>query len=139
VILFSWIALKLFLKKAWTWLKNYWYAPVVFVWTIVVWVFSRRNGEAALEVLASSKKSYEAQIDVLKKTHADEVGKRDKALEQYEDIVRTMEFEYARRSEEISRDKKKKVKEYIKEFDNDPDGLAARLEERFGIRYKPGE
>jgi len=109
------------------------------VWTIVVWVFSRRNGEAALEVLASSKKSYEAQIDVLKKTHADEVGKRDKALEQYEDIVRTMEFEYARRSEEISRDKKKKVKEYIKEFDNDPDGLAARLEERFGIRYKPSE
>lgn len=137
--MFSWIAFKLFLKKAWTWLKNYWYAPVVLVWTIVVWVFSRRNGEAALEVLATSKKSYEAQIGVLKKTHADEIGKRDKALAQYEDIVRTMEFEYAKRSEEISRDKKKKVKEYIKEFDNDPDGLAARLEERFGIRYKPDE
>jgi len=29
--------------------------------------------------------------------------------------------------------------EYVKEFDNDPDGLAARLEERFGIRYKPSE
>ena len=137
--MFSWIAFKLFLKKIWTWLKNYWYAPVVFVWTIVVWVFSRRNGEAALEVLATSKKSYEAQLDVLKKTHAAEIEKRNRALVQYEDIVKTMEYEYARRSEELSRDKKKKIKEYVKEFDNDPDGLAARLEERFGIRYKPSE
>ena len=66
VILFSWIALKLSLKKVWTWLKNYWHVPMVCLWTVVVWAFSRRNTAAGLEVLATSKESYEAQIEVLK-------------------------------------------------------------------------
>ncbi len=80
MVLFTWIAFKLFIKKVWTWVRNYWHFPLVFVWTIMVWVFSRRNGEAALEVLLTSKKSYEAQIDVLKKSHVEEIEKRDKAL-----------------------------------------------------------
>jgi len=137
MVLFSWIALKLSLKKGWVWLKNYWHVPILLVWTVVVWVFSRRNGEAALEVLATTKESYAAQIEVLKESHASEIEKRDRALKQYEDVVKTLEFEYAKHDEELSRDKKKKIKEYVKEFDEDPDGLAARLEEKFGIRYTP--
>ena len=80
----TWIAAKLFLKKAWTWIKNYWYVPAVFVYTVVVWIVSRRNGAAALEVLAASTRSYEDQIKVLKDSHEVEVGKRDKALRDYE-------------------------------------------------------
>ena len=135
----TWIAAKLFIKKAWVWFKNYWYVPAVLVYTVVVWVVSRRNGAAALKVLAASTKSFEDQIKVLKESHAAEVDKRDKALRNYENVVRALEQEYAERRETLSNDKKKKIKEYVKEFDDDPAGLAARLEEKFGIRYEPTE
>jgi hypothetical protein len=130
---------KLFLKKAWVWFKTYWHVPAVLVYTFVLWVLFRRNGTAALEVLESSRKSYEEQIDVLKETHAGEIDKRDKILKQYEDVVNALELEYAVNRETLSNAKKKKIKEYVKKFDEDPAGLTAILEEKFGIRYIPSE
>lgn len=135
----TWIAARLFLKKAWVWFKNYWYVPAVLAYTVVLWVVFRRNGAATLKVLAASTKSYEDQLKALKETHTVEMEKRDKALKEYEDIVNALEQEYAERRETLSNNKKKKVKEYIKEFNDDPAGLAARLEEKFGIKYTPSE
>ena len=88
---------------------------------------------------AETVQRHEDQIKVLKESHAAEVDKRDKALKNYENVVRALEQEYAERRETLSNDKKKKIKEYVKEFDDDPAGLAARLEEKFGIRYEPTE
>jgi hypothetical protein len=135
--LLTWVAVKLLLKKTWVCFKTYWHVPAVLVYTFVLWVLFRRNGAVALEVLETSRKSFEDQIGVLKKTHADEIGKRDKILEKYEDVVRALELEYAANREILSNTKKKKVKEYVREFDEDPAGLALILEETFGIKYVP--
>lgn len=137
--LLTWVVIKLFLKKAWVWLKTYWHVPAVLVYTFVLWILFRRNGSVALEVLESSRKSYEDQINVLKETHASEIDKRDKILKQYEDIVKALELEYAVNRETLSTAKKKKIKEYVKKFDEDPAGLTAILEDKFGIRYVPSE
>ena len=137
--LLAWVAVSHFLKKAWVWFKTYWHVPAVLVYTVVLWILFRRNGAAVLGVLESSRKSYEDQINVLKETHAREINKRDKALEQYEDVVRMLEIEYAANRESLSSTKKKKIKEYVEKFDKDPAGLTAVLEEQFGIRYTPAE
>ncbi len=129
----------LFFKKVWAWLKAYWYIPAMLLYTFVLWIFFRRNASAALDVLEASKESYEKQIAVLKETHDRETEKRDKALKQYEDIVNILEQDYAERHEALSEAKKKKVKELIATFDEDPAGLISMLEEKFGINYVPPE
>jgi len=135
----TWIAAKFFLKKAWLWIKTYWYLPAVLIYTIVLWVLFRRNGAAALEVLKVSKESYEAQIRTMEETHAREIETRDKALAQYEMIIAAIEEEYAANRETLSRDKRKKVKEYIDKYGEDPEELARIIEEKFGIQFEPNE
>ena len=73
----TWIAAKLFFGKAWVWIKTYWYVPAVLIYTVVLWVLFRRNGAAALEVLKTSKESYEAQIKAMEEAvgRATEMGK----------------------------------------------------------------
>ena len=133
----TWVATKLFFKKIWLWLKTHWHVPVVVLYTLVLWVLFRRNATAALEVLTASRESYEAQIKVIEDAHTNEITRRDKALEQYELIIAALEKEYAANREALSNDKKKKVKEYINMFEDDPEGLAKIMEEKFGIKYEP--
>ena len=133
----TWIAAKLFFGKAWVWIKTYWYVPAVLIYTIVLWVLFRRNGAAALEVLKTSKESYEAQIKAMEAAHAKEIEARDMALAQYESIVSALEEEYAANRETLSREKRKKVKEYIEKYGEDPEELARIIEEQFGIEYTP--
>lgn len=137
--LVTWAATRLSLKKAWIWLKTYWYVPAVLLYTFILWILFRRNGAAALEVLESSQKSYEEQLRVLNETHARELEKRDKALVQYEEILNVLELEYAEREETLSDEKRERIKEYVEKFDDDPAGLVALLEEKFGIKYTPAE
>ena len=133
----TWIAAKLFFGKAWVWIKTYWYVPAVLIYTIVLWVLFRRNGAAALEVLKTSKESYEAQIKAMEEAHAREIEARDMALAQYESIVSALEQEYAANRETLSREKRNKIKEYIDQYGEDPDELARVIEEKFGIEYTP--
>ena len=133
----TWIAAQLFFGKAWVWIKTYWYVPAVLIYTIVLWVLFRRNGAAALEVLKTSKESYEAQIKAMEEAHAREIEARDMALAQYESIVSALEQEYAANRETLSREKRNKIKEYIDQYGEDPDELARVIEEKFGIEYTP--
>jgi len=133
----TWIAAKLFFGKAWVWIRTYWYIPAVLIYTIVLWVLFRRNGASALEVLKASKESYEAQIKTMEAAHAKEIEARDMALAQYESIVSALEEEYAANRETLSREKRKKVKEYIEKYGEDPEELARIIEEQFGIEYTP--
>ncbi len=133
----TWVAAKLFFKKAWIWIKTYWYIPAVLIYTIVLWVLFRRNGAAALEVLKTSKESYEAQIKAMEEAHAREIEARDKALAQYETIIAAIEEEYAANREILGREKRKKIKEYIDKYGEDPEELARIIEEKFGIEFEP--
>lgn len=133
----TWVAAKLFFKKAWIWIKTYWYIPAVLIYTIVLWVLFRRNGAAALEVLKTSKESYEAQIKAMEEAHAREIEARDKALAQYETIIAAIEEEYAANREILGREKRKKIKEYIDNYGEDPEELARIIEEKFGIEFEP--
>ena len=60
----TWIATKNALKKAWTWTKHNWYAPLVVIYTLALWVLFRRKDKAR-EVLEIRAKSYEEQIKEL--------------------------------------------------------------------------
>ena len=135
----SWSATKLFLKKAWIWLKTYWYFPLLAAYTVVLRLLFRRNDEATRKVLAASKESYESQIKSINEAHAKEIARRDQALQNYEAIISALEKEYNLKREELDEEKKKKIKEYIEKFEEDPEELAKIIEERFGIRYTPNE
>ena len=66
----------LFFKKAWIWLKTHWYLPLLLVALVCVWWSGRARTERILKMFDASKESYKKQIDVLNKSHEEELRKR---------------------------------------------------------------
>ena len=131
----TWKAIFLFFKKVWLWLKHYWHVPAVIVYTFVMWVVFRRNAESTLEVLSVTKDSYKKQVEVLNKTHEEEIAKRDKIIREYNDIVSKLETEYQDNVRNLDSSKKKRVKNLVENYHDKPDELSRMLSEVFGINY----
>jgi len=122
------------LKKTWVWLKHNWYIPAVLVYTVVLWIFFRRKDKAH-DVLKVRSKSYEAQIEAINKSHAEEIEKRDEILKQYNETINRLEEEFERKNKELDNKKRKAVKEIVEKHYNDPDALARMLSEKFGFEH----
>ena len=58
----SFLIIKKFLKKCWTWLKHNWKAPFVVLAVLFTWVVLRRKNVAE-QILKIREASYKAQID----------------------------------------------------------------------------
>ena len=128
------LIIKTFLKKTWTWLKHNWYVPAVVIYTLVLWLVFRRK-DAAYKVLETRNESYKAQIDVINKLHEEEMKKRNEILEKYVKIVDEIEKKYAEDEKELDNKKKKEIKKIVEKYNDDPDGLAKLIADKFGLKY----
>ncbi len=125
--------MKLFLKKAWVWLKHYWYIPALLIYTIVLWVFFRRSTNNLLEVLSVTKESYEKEIQVLKSTHEKELQKREEIVLLYQETLKNIENEFNIETKELSSKKQKEIKKIVEENREDPTALAEEMKRLFGV------
>ena len=128
------LAIKTFCKKAWVWLKHNWKIPLVIIYTIALWLLFRRKG-AAYSVLEERNNSYKKQIDAINEIHQEEIDKRNRILENYNEILKDLEKQYERDSLELDRKKRKEIKNLVEEYDEKPDELAKLLAERYGLEY----
>ena len=131
----TWLAFKKVIKRSWTWIKHYWYAPAVVIYTLVLLLVFRKR-DAAEQVLDVRNQSYKDQIDVINKSHSDEIEKRDEIIKKYIDVVSKLEEEHRMKEEELSNKKKKEVKKIVEEYHNKPDELARMLAEKYGLTYE---
>ena len=127
-------AIKKVCKKTWVWIKHNWYVPAVLVYTLFLWIIMRKKNEAA-DLLEIRDSSYKAQIETLNKAHKEEIKKRDEILKKYSVIIKELEKKFKENQEKLDNRKKKEVKKIVKDFQDDPDGLAKMLAEKYGIEY----
>ena len=130
----TWLAVKTFFKKCWTWLKHNWKAPLIIVYTIVLWLIFRRKDDA-MKVLETRTESYKNQIDVINRIHEEEIKKKDKILENYGKILADLEEKYKKENLELNQEKKKEIKDLVEKYDEKPDELAKLLAEKYGLDY----
>ena len=130
-----WIIFKNKFLACWLWLKEHWQIPFLIVWTLLVFVMTRRNTDALIEVIQAKKQSYKDQIEVLKNSHRDEILKRDKLLQEYERNLLLLEDEFKKRNEKISEDHKKTLKDVIIKSKTNPDEIRRKIEEEFNFKF----
>ena len=121
------------IRLAWIWLKQNWKLPLLFVWTIFIWAVSRKNADAAIEVLEARKESYNKQIIALKESHKIELSKRDKLLKTYHDTIDQIESKYKERSLSLNKKQKDKVKQIVNETNGEPDVVREKIEKLFNL------
>ena len=128
------LAIKTFFKKAWVWLKHNWKVPLIILYTLVLWLLFRRK-DAAFLVLEERNKSYQKQIEVINQNHKEELEKRNRVIEKYNDLVSQLEDQYAADNKELDEAKKKEIKDIVEKHHDDPDALARMLAEKYGLNY----
>lgn len=129
------LVIKSFFKKVWTWLKHNWKVPLVLLYTLVLWFLFRRKDKAR-EVLEVRAESYKAEIEAINKAHKDEIEKRNKIIEEYNSTLDKITEKYAEDKKELDSQKKKEVKELVEKYYNNPDELAKKVADRFGLEYE---
>ena len=134
----SLLAVKKTFKKIWTWLKHYWHAPAIVLYTLFLWVILRRRNEAEA-LLEIRSRSYKDQIDAINLAHKEEIQKRDEILKKYSETITRLEEEFAKDNKELDEKKKKSVKEIVEKYYDNPDALAKMIGKRFGFKYSEEE
>ena len=121
------------IKLAWIWLRENWKIPFLVIWSIIVWAISRKNAEAAMDVLEAKKDSYDKQIVSLKENHKKEFSKRDKLVKQYHVTIEELEKKYAQKSLALSKKEKERVKKIVEETNGEPDAVREKIEKLFNL------
>ena len=67
--------------------------------------------------------------------HKEEIDKRNKILERYNEILKELEEKYKRDSLELDAKKTKEIKKLVEKYDERPDELAKLLAEKYGLEY----
>jgi hypothetical protein len=131
----TWLAIKGVGSKTFLWLKAYWQIPFLLLWTMAVYLLTRRNSDAIIDVLNAKKESYDKQIKELKTRHQSEIIDRDKLLREYHSIVERIEKKYEEQEKLLTKKEKQRVKEIIKKSKGKPDVIRKEIEKNFGFIF----
>jgi len=134
----KWLAIKTALKKGWVWIKAHAWLPIMALLAIVgllLYALTRNSVfiRTVMDVFEGQRESYKKEIEILNDTHKKEGEEKTKALEAYNENLKALEEEYAKRNETLSAAKKKELKKLIDESYNDPDRLAKELAGLYGL------
>jgi flagellar motility protein MotE (MotC chaperone) len=121
------------LKMVTTWIKQHWKISLLAVWSIVVWLVSRKNAQGAIDAMKANKESYESQIAALKEQHKIEKEKLEQLNLKYQETIATIEKKYDVKEKELSKEKKKRVKEIVEKAKDNPDEINEKIESLFGF------
>ena len=131
----TWILFKSYFKNSWLWLKEHWQLPFLLVWSIGIYILTRRNTDALLEVMEAKKESYRKQVEVLRSTHNDEILKRYMLTEEYDSTLKKVKEVYDSEDAKLSEKHKNEIKEVIIKSKGDPSEIKRRIEKEFGIKF----
>ena len=107
MVAIGWLAVKLFFKKTWSKIKKYWKYLIAIMYGIGVFIYFRDSRQKAEELIATAKESHKKQMDVINKSHKEELAKRDEIIKKYNDIVSQLETKYESNKETLEEEKKK--------------------------------
>ena len=102
---------------------------------VVAWCFGRRDTEGIIKMFETSKESYQKEIEVLKKTHEEEISKRNLLVALHNETLKKLEEEYKIKLNELSAAEKREIKKIVETHKDDPEGLARRVGDVFGIEH----
>ena len=121
------------LKKIWSFLKSYWYIPVL---VIVTLVFRSRTNKVE-EIIKAADDSHKKQLDAIEVAELNKKKEKEWIDKEYDNAIKKIEEKYSKENKTLDKKEKKFVKSAIKEWSDDPDQMAERITLKFGFEYEP--
>ena len=132
----QWLLIKTTLKKSWVWLKHNWKIPFLLVWSILIYVLSRRNTSALKEVLETNKQAHREEVETLNRIHREELLRLRNLQVEYKDTISKLEREFETQNKKLSQKQIEDVKEIVIKSKGRPEEIIRKIENDFGIKFK---
>ena len=117
----------LFWKKAWIWIKHYWYWPVI----IVLFLFSMFSGSNVknklFELLFKQRENYEKELQIIKETSEEADKKKTGIFKEHKEELEKIEKEHDVKIEELEKEKREELATTIEENKDKPEKLAEEI------------
>ena len=131
----TWLATKTFLLKAWAWIKTHWYVPVLFITAALLTILTKGDSVGPiLELMDKNRKNYEDRVRVLEENRESEIRRSEEVRTTFNETIRQIERQHNESSSSLDRKKRKRVKELVENFHQDPRSLSEALEREFGFK-----
>lgn len=131
----SWLAVKLFFKKTWSFFREYWQIPFLAIWTAITVILSKRNTDALKDVIDAKQKSHRKELEVLKRVHKSEVLKMKNLQEEYIKTIEQLEEKFKEQDQELSEKHIEDIKDIVIKSKGDPGIIKKKIENEFGIKF----
>ena len=124
------------LTKAWIWTKHHWKIVAISVWTLFVWLMSRKNVAMYKEILKNTIDNYKKEIEVLQNSNEKEQEEKQEAVRLRNESLARLEREYEGRGDKLSFEKKARYLELLETLSQEPEMVNKAIEEEFGFIYE---
>ena len=121
------------LKKKWAFLKTHWYIPVI----IIVAILLKSQNNKMSKIIDAQKESYEKQKNAIESAEKEKKIAKEKIEKEYNDTVASIEAIYKAQNKNLKTQKKKEIKNIVKEYYNDPNEISSRISKAFDLIYVP--
>ena len=115
------------------WLRHHWQVPFLVVWTVMIYILTRKNTSAVIETMEAKKESYRKQLQILKDSHSDEILKREQLSKRYEETLLLLEEKFKKDQKDLTKKQKSDIKEVVIKSKGNPDEIKRRIQEEFGF------
>lgn len=103
---------------------------------MLVLFFVTKNDYASLKKsMEVMGESYEAQIAALEELHKKELAAREAAIIEYEKELQEINDKYNQAVDDLQKGKEEDIRDFIRDFEEQPQALAIEIEEIFGFEY----
>lgn len=121
---------------AWVWIKEFWsYAVLVILAGLTLWFY--RDRQTRVDNLLNERQAtsirHRQEIAELQRIRDEEIRKREQIEEQYRETISRINKEHQEALDRLSSKKKAEIRRIIEETVDDPDAMASRINNLFGI------
>ena len=124
------------LTKAWVWTKHHWKMIAISVWTLFVWLMSRKNADMYKKILKNTIDNYKKEIEVLQNSNEKEQEEKQEAIRLRDESLARLEREYEGKEDILSFEKRARYLELLESLSTEPEMTNRAIEEEFGFKYE---
>jgi len=124
------------LTKTWIWAKHHWKIVAISVWTLFVWLMSRKNVSMYKKILENTIDNYKNEMEVLKSSRDKEQKDKEEAIRLRDESLERLEREFEHREESLSYEKRARYLELLESLSESPESVNKAIEEEFGFTYE---
>ena len=122
----------LIIRKIWSWLKAYWFVPLIIVGIIIAIAISPKSAKSLVNMITKRREVHGKEVAILEQAREDEIRERESALSRFHLSMEMIEEKYIEENKVLDDKKKKEIEKIVKS--SDPGELTNRISKATGFR-----